>query len=427
MKKVLILAYDFPPYNSIASQRPASWLKYLPEHNIDVTIITRHWDTNIQSPIDYIKPSINKEIQTEIISEKARIIRVPFEPNLRDRIILKYGMSQYVFLRKVLSFILSYIKFFSKYFDETYAINKAAKQYLATKKADIIIATGEPFVLFKHAHQLSKNKQIKWIADYRDCWTNVPKQNDTILTSVQNFIFSIIEKKIIETASLITTASPTYKELLQKLHSTKKIQVVLNGHDIESFYLLNNIQSETENFEIAYAGILYPHQQVEMFLEGLSLFIKKNQGVKIKVIFYGIEFYKEMKSRIIEYDATLLKYLFFTPRISYNEVLMQLKKSHALLLLTDEGANWLNAKVFDYLAMQKPILLVKNDKGILEQLLDENNVGYKASTAAAVSENLKYIYDEYFLINKNHSANTAFEKYSRKKQAEEFANTLLAL
>ena len=54
MKKVLILAYDFPPNNSIGSQRPYSWYQHFINNQLYPVIITRHWDSNIISEIDCI-------------------------------------------------------------------------------------------------------------------------------------------------------------------------------------------------------------------------------------------------------------------------------------------------------------------------------------------------------------------------------------
>ena len=47
---------------------------------------------------------------------------------------------------------------------------RAAKKYLTQNDVDAIIATGDPFILFKYASQLSEKYSIPWIADYRDTW-----------------------------------------------------------------------------------------------------------------------------------------------------------------------------------------------------------------------------------------------------------------
>ena len=47
----------------------------------------------------------------------------------------------------------------------------AANQYLLNNKVDAIIATGDPFILFKYASKLGTKQNTPWVADYRDVWT----------------------------------------------------------------------------------------------------------------------------------------------------------------------------------------------------------------------------------------------------------------
>jgi glycosyltransferase involved in cell wall biosynthesis len=243
VKKILILAYDFPPYNSIGAQRPASWLKYFPLNEIDTTIVTRHWSRDVASPIDYIKPSENQKESNEEISELSRVIRAPFNPNYRDKLILKYGFEKKIIFRKAVSYIFSYAKFFIKRFDETYSIYKSAEAYIIKNKPDLIIATAEPFILFKHAQKLSEKYHIPWVADYRDCWSNnISAGKKGIFNSTNSLMLSAIEKCIVKKAALITTPSPSYKLKLKELHADKEIEVIYNGFDISNLKLLRDIK-----------------------------------------------------------------------------------------------------------------------------------------------------------------------------------------
>ena len=64
MKKVLLLAYDFPPYTAIGAARPNSWYKHLHENGIYPTVVTRHWDIDNNFKDAYVRPS---SIQTTTI------------------------------------------------------------------------------------------------------------------------------------------------------------------------------------------------------------------------------------------------------------------------------------------------------------------------------------------------------------------------
>lgn len=65
MKKVLILAYDFPPYVSVGGLRPYSWYKYLHQSDVYPIVITRQWNNQYGNGMDYVAPSESSETLVE--------------------------------------------------------------------------------------------------------------------------------------------------------------------------------------------------------------------------------------------------------------------------------------------------------------------------------------------------------------------------
>ena len=108
------------------------------------------------------------------------------------------------------------MEYFSLCFDVKREIYFKAKCLCQSNSFDLIIVTGEPFILFKYGHKLSKQFGIPWIADYRDVWTTLPFQSNS-RKFVNKYIFRHLEKKYLQNVSLITTAAPSYKENLTKL------------------------------------------------------------------------------------------------------------------------------------------------------------------------------------------------------------------
>ena len=126
-KKVLLLAYCFPPYHQTGGQRPYSWYKHLKKFDVQITVVTRHWDNELRHPIDYIKPS---SIQTteKTTDEYGTIIRVPFQPDLTDKFMIKYG-HKFHLVNDVFK-IPSRLRYLSFMFDKTANIYHTANQYL---------------------------------------------------------------------------------------------------------------------------------------------------------------------------------------------------------------------------------------------------------------------------------------------------------
>ena len=62
-KRVLILAYDFPPYVSVGGLRPYAWYKYLRECGVYPVVITRQWANRYGNALDYIAAGESDEVE----------------------------------------------------------------------------------------------------------------------------------------------------------------------------------------------------------------------------------------------------------------------------------------------------------------------------------------------------------------------------
>lgn len=416
MKKVLILAYDFPPYNSIGAQRPFSWFKYIKEFGIQPIIVTRHWDDNIQNPIDYIKPSKYKKKSIKN-KDEGITIRVPFKPNLRDKLILRYGINRYIYLRKILTLIYQLCEFNISIFDNRRTIYLAAKEYLQNNSVDIIIATGEPFILFKYANNLSKQFNIPWIADYRDGWCSNYNRS-----KFERILYNEIEKHLVKTSICITTVSEEFKIQLKKIHN-KQVEILKNGYFPELFTDTEN--KYTERFTITFIGTLYSYQPIEMFADAFNVFCNDTRNCVLN--FIGVDFYSEQRERVQRIFQGKNYTLNLTGRIDHITTIEILKNSDLLLLPASKTHDQLYAKVFDYLAVRKKILLFESDNAALQKIITETNSGIICNTKNEILYALKECYNEWQKtgIVKCNSKN--IEQYSRKEQTRKLAELIMSL
>lgn len=425
MKKVLILAHDFPPLISIGAQRPYSWYKYFTQHGYLPTVVTRSWNGEENLPQDFVKPT-EHETSIERDREGREVIRVPFAPNLRDKLLLTYGYNRFTLLRKLLSLFYIFTEHLFLVFDSKAGIYKAADTFLKNNKVDYIIATGEPFILFKYASRLSAKYNIPWVADYRDGWTtNQGNYRQGFLQRLQVAFFRSREKQYISNAALITTPAPEYAAALKQLHPGKQVEVVYNGYDEDAFIGLEEIQPPKNKFVISYAGIIYPHQNLEMFLEGFDSFLEngKLSEKEVEVNFYGLNSQPDSVIRVLKNTKHSIVFN-FTARMPYANIVKKLKASHVQLLLSAKGANWLNAKVFDYLGTGQPIMLVQNDKGVLEEMV---HLG-KGASLDDVQQVRDYLQQQYVLFQSGTSGTEAVsiatKQYTRAQQAKNFCALL---
>lgn len=420
--RLLILAYDFPPNGSIGGQRPYGWFKYLKEFGIHPVVVTRHWET-VVTPEDTVKPC-GKEI-TITESDEGTLIQVPFLPNLRDRMLLRFG-ERFSFIRKLLSLWFTLTQYFIPWVDNRRNILTTAKKYLQAHPCDAIIATGEPFILFRYAQLLSSEFNIPWVADYRDGWSTdytIISSDSQLDTIISRLFYRPIERSVLRSCYHITCAWPALKREMEQLHPHADIKVVYNGYFPELFDDLPEHTSRPDApFVIAYSGTLYSYQMLELFIDGASLFINERQITPqdFKLLFIGMEFQDVSHGRLTSYAHSILPFIETTPRLTVVEAIDRLNESDAFLLLANRHFSPVPAKLFDYLALGKPVLMCENDRAVVEDILISSQLGLIADTPQEVSAHIGLLYDRAFQVNPT----TAREKFSRKHQAAQMSTTL---
>jgi glycosyltransferase involved in cell wall biosynthesis len=420
VKKVLILAYDFPPYNSIGAQRPYSWLLYFKEFGLEPIVVTRHWDRPISGPDDCNLPSLARSVTTKI-TEHGTIIRAPFEPSFRDRLIPRSGIHVTI-LRKVLSVWQLLFEHYFEAADNKRTIMNTAHEVLKQHKVDLILACGEPFVLFRYAAELSQEFSIPWIGDYRDGWSTNYRWDDAKLYGlIQKHVQQRVELDVTRSAALLTTAAPSFSERISKLtgRNVNDIPVVYNGYFEERFEGIRNPGLSSE-FTIVHAGTLYYFQKVETFLKGANLLLQDRPQQKFKVVFYGLNFYPAQIDRINAAKGNVT--VEFVDKQPHETMLRTLASSHVQLLLATPEKHQIYAKVFDYMGTGRPILMVENDKGPLEEILKGRKNAAICSSPEEVSEALKRFMNEPDLLKAIRNEDNTF---TRRNQARRMAELVL--
>jgi len=423
--KVLILAYDFPPYTSMGGQRPYGWYRYLHESGIDPTVVTRHWHPQTQSKIDYCR-----SCGTETTIENAvhgTVVRVPYRANLRDRLLIRFGLDRFARLRKLQSLWYSVAQFISFLFDNKSYIHHEADRLLASEKFDFIIATGEPFILFRYAYLLSKKHQIRWVTDYRDCWSDnyEVNQNGGFNKLLYRHYFRYFEKKYVSTAVAITTAAPVFMTELIKLFPNKNISVIYNGFDRDSPDLEAPAPMPNSKLTIGFAGTIYGFQPIEIFLAGLELFVAKYPQADISTVFWGADYTASQRDRIVNFSPALSPYIQTTARLDKKPLFEQMNQADMFLILDNKGM--ISGKLYEYLLFNKKIIMAGRDFGAMEEILNNTNAGIVCASPEEIAASLQICYSEWLKDGKIVAELVNVEHYSRKEQTNRFAAMLLSV
>jgi hypothetical protein len=441
VKKVLILAYDFPPYVSVGAMRPYSWLLYFKEYGLYPIVITRQWDNKYGNELDYIAPSASHE-PLFIQEEYGTIIKSPYFPNISNSLLLKYGNNKYVLFRKLVSFFYEITQYFF-FTGPKSQIYLCAQEYLKENKVSFIIATGEPFVLFKYADALSEKFKIPWIADYRDPWVQDKSRGDNVFRVMFD---SYLESKFVSSASLISTVSEFFESQIKLNLPDKTFFICPNGFETSKINDIKSVEQNNSVLSIGFVGTVYKWHPIELFLKTVHSFLENYPERKLRLRFYGTNIKEDDLNRYFVQYPKLSASIELFPKIQNIDLLKKMSEDNVLLLFN--YYSYMGTKIYDYLAVRRCILFCfKNDSeaeelrakyynmnykveagtNLQEELILKTNSGIIVNNSKHLLEVLEEIYKEFEMSGMVKCNSINIENYSRKKQVEYLSKKIINL
>jgi glycosyltransferase involved in cell wall biosynthesis len=435
MKKLLILAYDFPPYVSVGGLRPYNWFRYFKEYGIEPIVVTRQWQNKHGNHLDYISEGYSDAIVVKHFEYGIKLC-TPYTPNLSNRIFLKYGENKYRFFRKTISGFYELMQFLYPVGPKS-EIYSSARTFLKENKVDAIIATGDPFVLFTYASHLSKEFGIPWIADYRDPWSHNQEHQKNFFQKIWN---RYQEKRSVSNAAFITTVSTFVHHKIDSLIPNKPFAILPNGYDPELIDAVKTTPQAEDKLNIGFVGTIYDWHPIESFLRICALFVTENPEVKLHLNFYGINIQQKLAELIKINYPMLTNHITITPRMPNAEVLRLLASNNAVLLFN--YYSYMGTKIFDYLGIERKMILcyaddqeakalkekyykineIESESGQLQtDLILSTNSGIIVENADHLTLVLSELWNEFQSTGKIACNSIGVEKYSRKIQVEKLA------
>lgn len=440
-KKILILAYDFPPYVSVGGLRPFNWFKYLNEFGVYPIVVTRQWNNDFGNELDYVSASH----KTTPISERndlGKIIRTPYKPNFSNRLLMKYGHERFVFLRKSITAFYELTQFFFPIGPKV-QLYREAQRFLRENKVDVIIATGDPFILFEYASKLSKEFDTPWIADYRDPWS---QNKSNKLNHGFSFLNKFLEKRSLKNVNCISTVDQIFKTKISSLLPNKQFHILPNGFDPEALDEVKHIDQSSEILQIAFVGTIYEWHPIRSFLHTLCRYVVQFPDAKIKLNFYGINNSSEI-ALLISNDYPLLKnYVSITSKLANNLLLEALAKNNVMLLFNYYA--YTGTKIYDYIGIRRKIIMCYSndeeakvlkkkhynidsnsdaDERLQERIILDSQSGVVLENADSLFDELVKLQEEFARNRKIECNSINVENYSRKIQVKKLAEIIKSL
>ena len=235
MKKVLIITYYWPPGGGAGVQRWLKFVKYLSHYG---------WQPVVYTPENGEMPVDDNSLQKDIPPGTRVIRRKIWEPYSLYKLFIGAGTGEKintgflterkkpglaerisVWLRGNI-FIPDARRFWIKP-----SVN-FLEGYLKKEPVDVIVSTGPPHSMHLIARKISKKRNIPWIADFRDPWTNIDYYQDLMLTGYADRKHHKLEHQVVTHADRVVVVGNTMKEEFEAAYN-RKIDVITNGYDSE--------------------------------------------------------------------------------------------------------------------------------------------------------------------------------------------------
>jgi glycosyltransferase involved in cell wall biosynthesis len=297
------------------------------------------------------------------------------------------------------------------------------KSRLQKNPVDLIITTGPPHSMHLIGLKLHQKLGIKWVADFRDPWTNIDFYGDLLLTSLADRFHHKLERKVLFGADHIITVSPGMTREF-KIMGVSNITTITNGYDHP---LSEKGSAGKDKFSILHLGSLPKSRNPIHLWTILSALAQQNVefGSRLEIRLVGRI---DISVRESLEKHNLQKYLVQQEFIPHEETFDLLTRSSVLLLCinnTPNAGGILTNKFFEYLSARRPILAIGPVNGDASVILGESGAGrmFEYNDSISLKEYVINLFDLYSQ-GKLTGENEFIERYSRKNLTRELAELL---
>ena len=379
LKKVLVITYYWPPSGGGGVQRWLKFIKYLPDfgwepivftpENPDFSLQDNTLQKDVSPDLEVIRfpiwepfgvykklfKSSGKTVKQGIVIEKSKL-------TFGDRISIWIRANLFIPDPRVF-----WVKPSAKFLESVIHDNDIG----------LVITTGPPHSMHLIGKRLKKTTGVKWIADFRDPWSDWDVLEKMKISSLAHSVHKYLERKVMKHCDLVLTVSNRLaNSFIEKQHSLN-VQVVNNGVDEDDF-ILPEPSSKDLKFRIVHMGLLNEIRNPTQLWRALEELCIEEDGFKeqLEVVLAGmvsdsiLDQIKESKQ--LKQSLTYMDYL------PHKEVFDQYNSASVLLLLLNqsENAKWiLPGKMYEYMFTGKPILTLGDTESDVQDLLKECDAG----------------------------------------------------
>jgi len=427
-KKILIITYYWPPAGGPGVQRWLKFAKYLPEFG---------WKPIIYTPENPSYPLLDESLMKDVPKDLEIVRTKIWEPyQLAEKLNknnkkFKAGQFDVGKNQSWKSKLSIWVR--GNFFIPDARVfwvkpsSEFLEKYLKENNIETIVTSGPPHSMHLIGLNLKKiMPNLKWIADFRDPWTEISYYKHLKLTNRSDKKHRFLESEVFKNADITLATSYTDAENFRK--NGANAFCITNGFDeSDSNTEALQLSKPPTQFTLSYIGVLEQLRNPENLWKALDNLVKTNSDFAGN---FSLKFVGRIDDKVLETieNSSLKNHILNLGYVSHDKAVDEMSKS-SLLLITNFPNNSskgiIPGKIFEYLATGKQIISFGPEKADVSKILDETKAG-KHFVYSDSKEIEDFILEKFNLWkNGNLSENTEnIEQFSRRNLTKQLSEIL---
>ncbi len=407
-KRLLILNTNFPPNNSIGTQRIIRISKYLDKSDWQLFVLTLKedyfparqtpgGDAKITALLDSM--TIYRTGKFDLVGTLLKIRdalrgrrkrgaasnRATSSPPSPGSAAKSSPRGRFAWLKKMISTVSDLLEFPDK--DVTmlpFAVLRGWR-IIRKHKIDLIYTSSPPHSLHLSGALLKKITGARLVVDFRDPWARSPWHDEIRVSSKmerrKHRWIQKLERWVVESADRVVFVSQQMCDDFIAFYAdlpADKFRVFYNGYDPDNILpadhrVPDRQARQTAPVTIVHTGTLYKRRDPMPLVQALHQLITEKPHLKnrVKLKFIGgiTEELAHIPNRVKELQ--LEDMVEFLPQVSYRESFRCMMEGDILMLLQPVTRLQIPGKFYDYICFEKPILAIGEKESAVESLVKD--------------------------------------------------------
>ncbi len=376
-RPVVILAYHYPPSREVGGLRAAKVARALRDAGHQVTVVTARLPDETamlreeQPGLRVVAVAPHRNPRELYLAWKHRRRASPesgMAPAAEDPGTPAAGQ---VPLWKRLIFSLLWLP------DDTQGfIGPAVRAARAAAPGNDVLyyTTAPPFTAHLAGWWLRRRTGSRWIAEFRDPWTDNPWKPDHVRTAASDAIERWLERQCLRAADLVVCVSEGIERLMRKKLPARPERVILVRNGIDHLAPGPAELPASGPFRIVHVGSFYHGRDPRPFLQGLAL-LRSTRPLTADDILVDLvgqcRWFDGVSIEATARDLGVADLVRFDDWVPHARAQHLVGSADLLLLLAQNQPDQVPNKLYEYLGVRRPILAFVDEGGESARMLLE--------------------------------------------------------